>query len=181
MRVRVAPEERLRVVRRRRRVLPHADQPARDRIVAAFTERGVANPVVLSGDIHRNMAADIKADFDDPGSETVATEFIGTSISSGLDGADMDELGPEFLANQHLRFYNSLRGYVRFQVIPDHLVSDFRVVPFVRQQGAPISTRASFLTENGRPGLEQIADNPPVGRRFAVDIPPPEQPVSPYE
>jgi alkaline phosphatase D len=156
-------------------------KPARDRIVAAFTERGIANPVVLSGDIHRNMAAEIKADFDDPEAETVATEFIGTSVSSGLDGADMDEFGPEFLANPHVRFYNSQRGYVRFQVTPDHLVSDFRVLPFVRQQGAPISTRASFLTENGRPGLEQIADNPPVGRRFAVNTPPPEQLVSPYE
>ena len=149
-------------------------RPARDRIVNAFTDLPVANPVVLSGDFHRNMAAEIKADFDDPDSATVATEFVGTSISSGLDGADRDEFTDDFLANQHVKFYNAQRGYVRFEVTPELLLADYRVVPYIREQGAPIHTRASFVTESGAPGLHLVEDNPPIGRRFASDIPPPE-------
>ena len=149
-------------------------KPARDRLVAGFSTHGVANPVVLSGDIHRCMAAEIKADFDNPDSETVATEFIGTSISSGLDGADADEFAAPFLANQHVKFYNSQRGYLRCAVTPELLQVDYRSLPFVRERGADVYTRASFVTEEGTPGLHQIADNPPRGRRFATDIPPPE-------
>ena len=33
-------------------------------------------------------AADLKADFNDPNSSTVGTEFVGTSITSGGDCAD---------------------------------------------------------------------------------------------
>ncbi len=149
-------------------------KPARDRVVAALTERQVTNPVILSGDFHRAMAAEVRADFDDPESATVATEFVGTSISSGLDGADRDEFAEPFLANSHVRFYSAQRGYLRFQVTPELLQSDFRTVPYIRQRGAPVQTRASFVTEEGMPGLVQIADNPPLGTRFSTEIPPPE-------
>src|SRR3712207_7608318 len=38
--------------------------------------------------VHNNWLADLKADFSDPDSPTVGTEFVGTSITSGGDGAD---------------------------------------------------------------------------------------------
>ena len=43
--------------------------------------------VVLGGDVHANYVADLKADFDDPASPVVATEFCGTSITSLSAGA----------------------------------------------------------------------------------------------
>jgi alkaline phosphatase D len=43
----------------------------------------VANPVVLSGDIHRGIAAELKQDFDNPDSATVGVAFAGSSLSSG--------------------------------------------------------------------------------------------------
>ncbi|HEY6740438.1 MAG TPA: alkaline phosphatase D family protein [Actinopolymorphaceae bacterium] len=150
-------------------------KPARDRLLAGLVERRVVNPIVLSGDIHRNMAADIKQDFDDPDSPTIATEFIGTSISSGMDGADMDEFGTEFLAaNPHVRFYNNQRGYVRFTVTPSTLQADYRALPYVRQEGAPVYTRASFVVEDGRPGLELVNESTPRGLRHSTDVEPPE-------
>jgi alkaline phosphatase D len=128
---------------------------SRDRIVSGLVERGVRNPVVLAGDIHRNFAGEIKASFDDPSSPTIATEFTGTSISSGSDGADMDELGRTLLAaNPHIKFYNNQRGYIRCTLTPEAWRSDYRVVPSVRERGAPISTRASFLVEEGTPRLQ---------------------------
>ncbi|MET9022371.1 alkaline phosphatase D family protein [Actinopolymorpha sp. NPDC004070] len=149
-------------------------KPARDRVVHGLTERQVTNPVILSGDIHRAMAAEVKANFDDPASATVATEFIGTSVSSGQDGADRDEFAEPFLANQHVKFYSALRGYVRFDLDQQELRSDYRVVPYIRQPGAPVQTRASFVTEDGHPGLQPVADNPTLGVRYSENIQPPE-------
>jgi alkaline phosphatase D len=97
----------------------------------------------------------LKANFDDPNSATVGTEFVGTSISSGGDGSDSTLNGRTALAeNGHLRFYNSQRGYVRCALTPTRWKTDLRVVPYVRQQGAPISTRASFAIDAGHPGAQ---------------------------
>ncbi|MGK5739393.1 hypothetical protein [Micromonospora sp. URMC 103] len=32
--------------------------------------------------------------------------------------------------------------------------TDYRLAPFVTQQGASVSTRASFVVESGRPGVQ---------------------------
>jgi len=34
--------------------------------------------------------------------------------------------------------------------------SDFRIVPYVSRQGAPIETKASFIVESGKPGASRI-------------------------
>jgi alkaline phosphatase D len=128
----------------------------RDRVLAAAQERGVRNLVVITGDRHQNYAWDLKRDFTDPGSPTVASEFVGTSITSGGNGADTTAEGERFLAaNPHMKFFNSQRGYVRVNVNRQRWRSDFRVVPFVERPGAPVSTRASYVVEDRRPGVEQ--------------------------
>jgi PhoD-like phosphatase len=62
---------------------------ARDRILGLVRERRPSNPVVLSGDWHSNWVNDLKADFHDPDSETLATEFAGASIASGIGWVPM--------------------------------------------------------------------------------------------
>jgi alkaline phosphatase D len=121
-----------------------------DQIVA----RNVSNPVVVTGDMHRHLAADLKQDFDDPDSPTIGVEFVGTSISTKMDGMDLDPSGANLLAaNAHIKFTNYQRGYVRCELTPDTCRADFRVLPYVTTPGAPVTTRASFVTESGRPGL----------------------------
>jgi alkaline phosphatase D len=110
-----------------------------------------ANPVVITGDIHSNWVADLKADFDNESSRTVAAEFVGTSISSGGDGSDNPS--PILKYNPHIRFFNARRGYVRVAVKPSRMTADYRVVPYVSKPGAPIDTRASFVVEAGNPGV----------------------------
>ncbi len=93
---------------------------ARDRVLGGIAERGVRNPVVLTGDVHNNRVADLKSDFGDDESEVVATEFVGTSITSGGDGAETTPAGETMLAeNPHIKFFNGLRGYVRCSVDRD--------------------------------------------------------------
>jgi alkaline phosphatase D len=128
-------------------------KPARDRLFGALAK--VRNPVVLTGDMHRHMAADLKLDFDDPDSRTIGVEFVGTSVSTKMDGEDLDQGGKDLLAaNAHIKFTSYQRGYLRCTVDEQACRADFRVLPYVTRPGAPVSTRTSFVTEQGNPGLQ---------------------------
>jgi alkaline phosphatase D len=123
----------------------------RDRLMRALADSRVSNPIVVTGDIHSNWVAELKLDFDDPSSPTVATEFVGTSVTSGGDGNDNPS--PILPLNPHVKFYNARRGYVRVSLTPASCTADYRVVPFVTRPDAPIDTRQSFVVESGRPGV----------------------------
>ncbi|MFJ2439530.1 alkaline phosphatase D family protein [Streptomyces sp. NPDC087658] len=130
---------------------------SRQRLFDEIVKRDVSNPVVLTGDMHRHLVADLKRDFDKPDSPTIGVEFVGTSISTKMNGEDLDASGANLLqANQHLKFTNYQRGYVRCTATPESCRADFRVLPYVTTPGAPVSTRASFLTEAGRPGAQRV-------------------------
>ena len=78
---------------------------------------GVENLMVLTGDVHVAYAFDIKDDFDDPGSRTLGTEIVATSVASGGDGADKPANWDTYTAaNPHMKFYNGLRGYVTVEL-----------------------------------------------------------------
>jgi alkaline phosphatase D len=130
----------------------------RTRLMTFLADNQPANAVVITGDIHTNWVADLKRDFDNPSSAVVGTEFVGTSITSGGDGSDSTENGTRALAeNPHVKFFNAQRGYVRCSLTADTLTADFRTLPYVREKGAPVATRASFVVENGRPGAQRAS------------------------
>jgi alkaline phosphatase D len=58
---------------------------ARQRLIDHLVEARVRNTVVITGDWHSTFVNDIKLDFSNPESATVATQFVGTSISSNGD------------------------------------------------------------------------------------------------
>jgi alkaline phosphatase D len=129
---------------------------SRDRVVDAWTQANARNVVVLTGDVHAHWAADVKRRFDDPAAPVVGTELVVSSITSGGDGSETREDTAATLAeNPHIRFYNNRRGYVRTRLTPSELAADFRVVPYVQRPGAPVETRASFVVQDRRPGLQQ--------------------------
>ncbi|MEU4712507.1 hypothetical protein AB0F73_02410 [Micromonospora purpureochromogenes] len=43
---------------------------------------------------------------------------------------------------------------VRCLLDNDQWRTDYRVLPYVTTPGAPVSTRASFVVESGRPGVQ---------------------------
>jgi alkaline phosphatase D len=130
---------------------------SRDRLFDVIRKNDISNLVVLTGDSHQNWVNDLKEDFNDPDSSILATEFGGTSISSGGNGIDLHKGGKRALAeNPHIKFANAQRGYVRCNLTKERWQTDFRIVPFIDKQGAPIRTRASFVVENGRPGAVEV-------------------------
>jgi alkaline phosphatase D len=133
---------------------------SRNRVLDFIQQGRIENSIVLTGDVHNNWAAELKANFDDPNSETLGVEFIGSAITSGGDGADTP--GPDQQAvleeNPHIKFFNGQRGYVRCRLTPELWRTDYRVLPYVKEPGASMYTRASFAVEAGRPGLQQVSE-----------------------
>jgi alkaline phosphatase D len=130
---------------------------ARRRLTSLLAERPPANPVVLTGDDHRTWISDIKENYEDPRSRTVATELVGPAISSSGDGQEVSPGAPSLLANNpHLKYHHGLRGYLRVQLDHHTWRTDVRVMPYVSRPGAALFTAASFGIQAGRPGTERL-------------------------
>lgn len=80
---------------------------ARDRVVDFIERRRPTNPVVLTGDWHVTMVNDITSSFADPNAATVATEFLGNSLSSGGVGGPSwgDDMEAALAANPHVKHF----------------------------------------------------------------------------
>ena len=131
--------------------------PARNRLLGTVAQRKVPGVVVLGGDVHANYAANLKADYDDPASAVVASEFCGTSISSlGLDQARLDAARP---FNPHVTYSRAdQRGYVRLSVTRERTQAALRVLDDGRDPASKSSTAAQFSVAAGKPGV--MIDSP---------------------
>lgn len=127
---------------------------SRQRVLDSLPSAHVANPVVLTGDIHASFANELKADFDDTSSATVGVELVTTSITSGGSGTEIPAYGPAVMAeNPHIKFAGNRRGYVLATYTATELRADFRSVKYVNTPGAPAYTQKSYVVEAGSPGL----------------------------
>ncbi|MBC6467587.1 alkaline phosphatase D family protein [Actinomadura alba] len=130
---------------------------SRQRVLDGAQERGVRNLVSIVGDLHRSIVSELKADYANDTAPVVGTEFVGTSISSGLDGMDNDQGGLTILAeNPHVKFTNFQRGYVRVDVTPEQWVADYRVADRVIVPDGTISTRARLVVKDGDPSIHVV-------------------------
>jgi alkaline phosphatase D len=129
--------------------------PQRARLLRFLERQRVANPVVLAGDIHSSWFSDLKRDFDDPASPTVAVEFTATSVSSDFPIAfDAPLKAANPVLNPHVRYFDgSRRGYLRCELTRDAWRTDARTVDSIATRISPVRTTASYAVEAGRPGL----------------------------
>ncbi|GGX66812.1 alkaline phosphatase D family protein [Streptomyces fructofermentans] len=130
---------------------------SRERLLAGAEAAGVENLMVLTGDVHVSYAFDLKRDFADPGSRTVGTEVVTTSVTSGRDGSARPGNWAGYLAaNPHMKHYNGLRGYATVALGREAARVDFKTVPAVTVPGGGVSVAASFVCEVGEPGLKPV-------------------------
>jgi alkaline phosphatase D len=128
----------------------------RRRLLRHFHEKKIANPVVITGDVHVNWASELPLDFDGLDGRSAGVEFVGTSISSNGDGSEALPQAETFrVENPFVKFFNAERGYVSCEVTPQAWRTHYRTVPFVSRPGAPLHTRATFVVESGRPVLQR--------------------------
>lgn len=127
---------------------------SRQRVFTRLRDTRAPNPIVLSGDVHVHYGADLKLDFGNPKSSTVAVEFTNTSITSGGDGrptaATWDTLRSH---NPHIRFHSAKRGYIACTATPQTMRADFKVIERVTARDTePTRVAGSLVVEAGRPG-----------------------------
>jgi alkaline phosphatase D len=128
---------------------------SRNRLLGTVADKKLKGVVVLGGDVHSNYVADLKANFDDDKSPIVATEFCGTSITSTALPQDRIDAARQF--NPHVHYgRGDQRGYMRFNVNPQQLQVQLRVVDDALNINSNISTAAQFRVEAAKPGAMPV-------------------------
>lgn len=129
---------------------------SRRRIAQGWVDAGVRNPVVLTGDVHRHRASDVKSDFQDPDAPVVGSQLVCSSITSTVNGNGSTH-NPIMPWNPHPRFFDNQRGYERTTNTKDAMTADRRVLDQVATPRAPFCTKAFFMSEDGVRGLQHRA------------------------
>jgi len=120
-------------------------------VLDAVQQSRLANPVFLAGDIHAFFTTDIKLDLDTP---TVATEFVGTSISS--EGPSYERFARALPDNPQIHFFESRRrGYLMAELTAARLSMRMQAVSDARDPHATLSTLRSWVVEDGRLGATE--------------------------
>jgi alkaline phosphatase D len=126
---------------------------ARNRLLSFIAEREVRNAIVLTGDIHSAWQADLKANFDDPSSRTVATEFVGTSISSVFPPEYIPLVEATLPHNPHINFFDGLhRGYIKHEVTTEAWRAEYYGVANPADPESEVHFLAAFSVADGLPG-----------------------------
>ena len=124
---------------------------SRTRLLQHLHDVKVKNPVVLAGDIHSFWTNDLKLDFDNPQSKTVATEFVGTSVTA--HGGSHETFAKLLPDNPHIKFFESrVRGYSTLDITPDKITTAYRAVSNAQDPNATVSTLKTFVVTDGMPG-----------------------------
>jgi alkaline phosphatase D len=124
---------------------------ARQRIIEMIMKRKASNPVIIGGDVHAYYTSDVKTDFRDPNSATIASELICTSITSPNDYHESSVATlPD---NPHIKFFDGrYRGYSLVNLNKKEWRTDLRTVANVLDPKSTSSTLKSFVIEAGKAG-----------------------------
>jgi alkaline phosphatase D len=128
---------------------------ARERMLRSIQRHAPNRTVVITGDNHASWVNELRTRA--RGTPMVAAEFLGTSISSGGDGAERNAYLPEasFAENPHVKWHNARRGYCVCEVTADGWRTEFRTVEYVTRPGAPLVTASRWRLTRGRPAVER--------------------------
>jgi alkaline phosphatase D len=126
---------------------------ARTRLLNRIAGFGTRNVIALGGDMHAFYVTDLKTNFGDADAPPVATEFVGTSITS--NDVDYAAVSRDVPHNPHVRFFESRhRGYLFCEVTPQTWRTDLRIVDNVENAHSGGRNLISFHVEDGRPGAQ---------------------------
>ncbi len=127
---------------------------SRDRVLSVLEDRNISNPVIIGGDVHATYVADVKKNFDDPTSKTLASEFVGTSITSSNFYHDRNI--KSVAENPHIKLYEGrYRGYTLCTLDHKTWTTDLRVVNDVTDPKLKTSTLKSYVIEDGVAGPQE--------------------------
>lgn len=124
--------------------------PARQRLLDDLATLAPPNPVILGGDMHAFWVTDVHRD-GSPAAPVVASEFVGSSISSA--GPPAGRFEPLLAANPHVRHFDrDHRGYLLCSLGRRGWRTDLIGVDDVRDPSSGVKRLKSFHIESGRVG-----------------------------
>jgi alkaline phosphatase D len=131
---------------------------ARDRLLSSIAQSAPNRTIAITGDIHSNWVNELRTDFRRAERPSIAAEFVGTSISSGGDGADTTALStPGIRAeNPHIKWQQNRRGYMSCTLDSTAWTTEYRTVAYVSRPDAPIETATRWRVTRGKAGIERL-------------------------
>jgi alkaline phosphatase D len=128
---------------------------ARQRLLQTVVDANLQNVVTLGGDVHCNVAANLRLEPNNPLSPIVASEFVTTSITSRGLGDKPAALIRD--SNTDLLHYRSdERGYSLITVTPQAVRCDFRTTRFPAGSEPGFKTQASYGVKSGKAGPQLL-------------------------
>ena len=125
---------------------------ARARFLQNMADAKLQDVLVLGGDVHMNVAANLRVQVNDDKSPIVASELVTTSITSRGMGetlaAQIRSHNPDIA---HLR--PDERGYTWVQITPEGVQSAFKTTANPVQAGSAFGTQAQFAVQRGVAGV----------------------------
>jgi alkaline phosphatase D len=114
----------------------------------------VSNVVMLGGDVHMNVAAQLRVQPNDERSPVVASEIVTTSVTSrGLGEKLLTQIRESNPDSLHAR--SDERGYTLLDVRPEGIAAEFRTTANPAQVDGVFRTQAQWLVSAGVPGLQK--------------------------
>ncbi|WP_442775712.1 alkaline phosphatase D family protein [Sphaerotilus montanus] len=127
---------------------------ARTRLLEHIATHQLQNVVFLGGDVHRHVAARLRANPDDPRTPVVASEFVTSSITTaGLPESLMSLIRRSNADILHAR--SDERGYMALDVTDRSLHCVARATGFPVLAHAQLHTQARFRVDSGRAGPQR--------------------------
>ena len=125
---------------------------ARRRLLQTVADAGISDLIALGGDVHYNLAGNLRLAPNETRSAVLASEFVATSISSrGMASSRLQSLRA---SNPDMVYARSdERGYALLEVTAKQAHCQFRATAFPERSDAPLRQQAAYLVERGRAGV----------------------------
>jgi alkaline phosphatase D len=127
---------------------------ARERLLSGLAQARMQDVLVLGGDVHMNVAANLRVRPNDERSPVVASEIVTTSVTSRGMGetllASIREHNPDI---RHARADE--RGYTLLDIRPGGVSASFRTTPFPAQPEGVLREQARFEVLAGQAGVQR--------------------------
>ena len=126
---------------------------ARERLLSGVAQARLQDVLVLGGDVHMNVAAQLRVQPNDERSPVVASEIVTTSVSSrGMAESLLATIRDNNPDIRHAR--SDERGYTAVEVRPEGVSVRFRTTPHPARSDSVLRDQARFEVLAGRAGVQ---------------------------
>lgn len=130
-------------------------EPARQKIIENIRRRkNQASCVVIGGDVHAFFAGEVKMDYQNPASESVAVEFVGGSITS--KSYNYERFSAMLPESPHLKFFDDrTNGYGLGEINGNRMDVKLRHTSSTWRKDAGFSNLKHYVVERGNTKLQE--------------------------